>query len=29
MFKVTRKDNPNKAKLLDWLETELESRKSK
>lgn len=29
MYKVTRKDNPNKVKLLDWLETELKNRKSK
>ncbi len=29
MYKVTRKDNPNKLKFLSWLETELENRKSK
>lgn len=29
MYKVTLKDNPNKLKFLNWLETELENRKSK
>lgn len=29
MYKVTRKDNPNKLKFLSWLETELENRKSR
>lgn len=29
MYKVTRKDNPNKVKFLSWLETELENRKSR
>ncbi|MDY3345688.1 hypothetical protein PG326_10635 [Riemerella anatipestifer] len=29
MYKVTRRDNPNKVKFLSWLEVELENRKLK